>query len=110
MASCFLSAVQITSHRHLQSKGLYRYASSVQYMRIEAKKGSNATKAVAKANLPTKTCLVCNRPFTWWVILVSHQIHLTKVGIPLCPTCRIYVLMVHCCRRKKWEKCWEEVK
>ncbi|BDA51231.1 hypothetical protein COCOBI_18-1080 [Coccomyxa sp. Obi] len=46
-------------------------------MRIEAKKGSNASKVVAKANLPSKLCLVCERPFTW---------------------------------RKKWEKCWDDVK
>ncbi|KAK9902794.1 hypothetical protein WJX75_006264 [Coccomyxa subellipsoidea] len=46
-------------------------------MRIESKKGSNATRVVAKANLPSKTCLTCNRPFTW---------------------------------RKKWEKCWDDVK
>lgn len=30
-----------------------------------------------KRNLPQKSCLVCNRPFSW---------------------------------RKKWEKCWDEVK
>ncbi|CAL8466398.1 g5934 [Coccomyxa elongata] len=46
-------------------------------MRVEAKKGSNASKVVAKANLPSKVCLVCQRPFTW---------------------------------RKKWEKCWDDVK
>ncbi len=35
-------------------------------MRIEAKKGSKAAgKAVAKSNLPSKVCIVCNRPFTW---------------------------------------------
>ena len=34
-------------------------------MRVEAKKGSNASKAVAKANLPSKVCIVCQRPFTW---------------------------------------------
>ncbi|CAK0783980.1 hypothetical protein CVIRNUC_007183 [Coccomyxa viridis] len=47
-------------------------------MRIEAKKGSKAAgKAVAKADLPSKICIVCKRPFTW---------------------------------RKKWEKCWDDVK
>ena len=39
-------------------------------MRVEAKKGSNASKAVAKANLPVKTCLVCQRPYTWWETVV----------------------------------------
>ena len=38
---------------------------SVRLMRVEAKKGSNASKVVAKANLPSKICLVCQRPFTW---------------------------------------------
>ncbi|CAL5226007.1 g8811 [Coccomyxa viridis] len=47
-------------------------------MRIDAKKGSKAAgKTVAKSNLPSKVCIVCNRPFTW---------------------------------RKKWEKCWDDVK
>jgi len=34
-------------------------------------------RGVKKENLPSKVCLVCNRPFTW---------------------------------RKKWERCWEEVR
>ena len=35
-------------------------------MRIDAKKGSKAAgKTVAKSNLPSKVCIVCNRPFTW---------------------------------------------
>ncbi|KAK9863625.1 hypothetical protein WJX84_000686 [Apatococcus fuscideae] len=31
----------------------------------KVKKGSKKGKAVAKADLPTKTCLVCGRPFNW---------------------------------------------
>ncbi len=35
-------------------------------MRVDAKKGSKAAgKTVAKSNLPSKVCIVCNRPFTW---------------------------------------------
>ena len=44
-------------------------------MRVTAKSGN--TKVVKKENLPSKLCVVCQRPFTW---------------------------------RKKWERCWEEVK
>ena len=40
-------------------------SNSFRSMRVEAKKGSNASKAVAKTNLPTKICVVCQRPFTW---------------------------------------------
>ena len=48
-----------TQRRHL---GLERLST----MRIEAKKGSRAAgKAVAKADLPSKICIVCKRPFTW---------------------------------------------
>lgn len=41
--------------------------------------GSNSseTKRYTKANLPSKVCLVCGRPFEW---------------------------------RKKWERCWDEVR
>ena len=36
-------------------------------MRVDAKKGSKAAgKAVAKANLPSKISIVCNRPYTWY--------------------------------------------
>ncbi len=28
-------------------------------------KGANKKKRVAKADLPTKTCPVCQRPFSW---------------------------------------------
>ena len=37
----------------------------------------NKGKTISKTNLPSKTCLVCNKPFSW---------------------------------RKKWAKCWNEVK
>ncbi|OYX48218.1 MAG: DUF2256 domain-containing protein [Alphaproteobacteria bacterium 32-64-14] len=38
---------------------------------------ARAGKAVPKADLPSKPCMACGRPFSW---------------------------------RKKWERCWEEVR
>ncbi len=35
-----------------------------QHKIMRVKKGGKG-KAVAKGDLPTKTCVVCNRPFTW---------------------------------------------
>ncbi|WIA41959.1 hypothetical protein OEZ86_009263 [Tetradesmus obliquus] len=32
---------------------------------VVAKKGSNKTKAPNKADLPSKVCVTCGRPFTW---------------------------------------------
>ena len=33
---------------------------------VDAKKGFKAVgKTVAKSNLPSKICIVCNSPFTW---------------------------------------------
>jgi hypothetical protein len=55
----------------LSCKELQRHAYAVRQMRVEAKKGSNATKAVAKANLPTKICIECKRPFTWYCAPLS---------------------------------------
>lgn len=47
-------------------------------MRVEAARGDGKIgKTVQKANLPSKVCATCHRPFTW---------------------------------RKKWERCWEEVR
>ena len=40
-------------------------------------KSDDAAKKFTKSNLPSKDCIVCNRPFEW---------------------------------RKKWERCWDEVK
>lgn len=40
----------------------YPRAGPHEIMRV--KKGGKG-KAVAKSDLPTKTCVVCNRPFTW---------------------------------------------
>ena len=49
------------------STGLQRVV-GVSTMRVEAKKGSKAAgKAVAKSDLPSKICLVCKRPFTWYI-------------------------------------------
>lgn len=48
------------------STGLHRVV-GVSTMRVEAKKGSKAAgKAVAKSDLPSKICIVCKRPFTWY--------------------------------------------
>lgn len=32
---------------------------------MRVKKGGSSGKSVAKADLPSKVCVVCNRPFTW---------------------------------------------
>jgi hypothetical protein len=73
-------------------------------MRVEAKKGSNASKAVAKADLPSKICVVCQRPFTWW----GHRLsHVSKVLMNAAHKDRLCLFLG---RRKKWEQCWEDVK
>ncbi len=52
--------------RLLQAQTRQLRAERLSTMRIEAKKGSKAAgKAVAKADLPSKICIVCKRPFTW---------------------------------------------
>lgn len=33
---------------------------------MPAKKGHNKGKQVAKSDLPSKICVVCGLPFTWW--------------------------------------------
>ncbi|WP_232335623.1 DUF2256 domain-containing protein [Mucilaginibacter arboris] len=44
---------------------------------VQARLNMPETKRYTKSTLPSKTCVVCKRPFEW---------------------------------RKKWGKCWEEVK
>ena len=46
------------------SRAQPRHLSSEAGMRLK-KEGSNKNKAVAKKDLPSKTCVVCKRPFTW---------------------------------------------
>ena len=35
-------------------------------MRLKKEGGKKPGKVVAKGDLPSKICVVCNRPFTWW--------------------------------------------
>lgn len=51
-----------TPHRRLPIEPYEGSPLSRPLMRLK-KGGKN--KAVAKGDLPTKTCVVCNRPFTW---------------------------------------------
>ena len=55
------SLVPLTVHR--ASSAVFFAGEQHKIMRV--KKGGKG-KAVAKGDLPTKTCVVCNRPFTWW--------------------------------------------
>ena len=47
------------------------------FLQMRGKSDGDAPKKFTKSNLPSKDCIVCNRPFEW---------------------------------RKKWERCWDEVK
>ena len=60
MFSSGIASLALSTARSLR---VQRYST----MRVDAKKGSKAAgKAVAKSNLPSKICIVCNRPYTWY--------------------------------------------
>lgn len=67
--------------RPLQSGGRQGVAEGQPRMRLK-KGGKN--KAVAKADLPSKMCVVCNRPFTWYTLRCrTALLDLTSVGTQL---------------------------
>ena len=67
-----ISSLAVTTARSLRVQRLST-------MRVDAKKGSKAAgKAVAKANLPSKICIVCNRPYTWYVRSIYCPINILR--------------------------------
>jgi len=77
-------------------------------------------KTVKKENLPSKTCAVCGRPFTWCVDPACHASLSKRQAFVLTELCRIggnancsfndLMMILPGFRRKKWESCWEDVK
>jgi hypothetical protein len=47
------------------ARSQHGHAGDGQYCVVPCKKGANKGKQTAKADLPSKTCIVCGLPFTW---------------------------------------------
>jgi len=59
-AAAFVSTTVTSSHRHQ-----YYYASTTSSTSCLQMAKNKKGKTISKTNLPSKICVVCERPFTW---------------------------------------------